>query len=493
MVVMWENDDHLNIRAHDYWVKTVDFLQQNWALIEDVAPGVVVVYFLGDTGGVFDKLTFRSRLKAERGLRRNGFCRYDEDKELQRFLEVPTEAFHWAAHPNGRIYSSGRFWLPARERVKTGCPEGSEELLNRLLTVGQIRIRRGKLFDVAVEPKSADFDFGKVEGMLMGIAIGDSLGRTTESLLPAERKRRYGEIRDYIPDRHTTDGRGLPSDDTQLSFWTLDQLICDGGLNPANVAHRIATGGRIFGLGSAVRQFITNYKAGVPWYESGMDSGGNGALMRIAPILLPHLRTGGVKVWSDTALAAMITHNNYASISACLAFTSMLWELLDMEGKAPDRKWWRNRYVEIAADLEGDAEYEPRSGRFLDYKGPLWKYVKEKLTWAESNNLSVVEACDAWYSGAFLLETVPSVLYVLMRHAEEPIEAMVRAINDTKDNDTVGAIVGAALGALYGREAFAPQWVTDLSGRTSLDDDGRVFEIIKEARTTFWDGKISNG
>ena len=117
------------------------------------------------------------------------------------------------------------------------------------------------------------------------------------------------------------------------------------------------------------------------------------------------------------------------------------------------------------------------------------KYVQETLTWADSNDLSVVEACDSWHSGAFLFETVPSVLYILMRHAEEPIEAMVRAVNDTKDNDTIGAIVGAALGALYGREAFVPQWIINLSGRTSIDDAGRVFEIIEAARKTFWDEK----
>ena len=113
--------------------------------------------------------------------------------------------------------------------------------------------------------------------------------------------------------------------------------------------------------------------------------------------------------------------------------------------------------------------------------------MQETLTWADSNDLSVAEACDAWHSGAFLLETVPSVLYVLMRHAHEPEEAMVRAINDTKDNDTVAAIVGAALGALYGREAFPSRWITALSGRTSTDDDGKVFEIIADARREFWD------
>ena len=195
-------------------MKIVDFLQQNWALIEDVADGVLVVYFLGDSGGVFDKLTFRSRREAELGLRRNGFRRFDEDEKINSFLAAPTDPFHWDEHPNGRIYSSGRFWLPAPDTAKAGGLDGSEEALNNLLTDRQIRIRRGRLLDIAAEPKPADFDFGKVEGMLLGIAIGDLLGRPAESLLPAERRGRYGEIRNYIPDRYTTDCRGLPSDDT---------------------------------------------------------------------------------------------------------------------------------------------------------------------------------------------------------------------------------------------------------------------------------------
>jgi ADP-ribosyl-[dinitrogen reductase] hydrolase len=37
-----------------------------------------------------------------------------------------------------------------------------------------------------------------------------------------------------------------------------------------------------------------------------------------------------------------------------------------------------------------------------------------------------------------------------MRHADDPEEAILRAVSDTKDNDTIGAIVGAAVGALHG-------------------------------------------
>jgi ADP-ribosylglycohydrolase len=52
-----------------------------------------------------------------------------------------------------------------------------------------------------------------------------------------------------------------------------------------------------------------------------------------------------------------------------------------------------------------------------------------------------------------LLETVSTVLHILMRHAGDPEEAIIRAVNDTKDNDTIAAIVGAAVGALHGLRA----------------------------------------
>jgi len=47
-------------------------------------------------------------------------------------------------------------------------------------------------------------------------------------------------------------------------------------------------------------------------------------------------------------------------------------------------------------------------------------------------------------------------LWILTRCVGDPEEAIVRAVNDTTDNDTVGAIVGAAVGALHGELALPP-------------------------------------
>src|SRR5450759_3527299 len=69
----------------------------------------------------------------------------------------------------------------------------------------------------------------RIRGMLLGLAIGDSLGNTTEGQLPSNRRERYGEVRAYLPNRYADNRRvGVPSDDTQLTFWMLEHLIEKG-------------------------------------------------------------------------------------------------------------------------------------------------------------------------------------------------------------------------------------------------------------------------
>ena len=67
-------------------------------------------FFFGDTAGVFDRLRFPSMAEAEIALLRNGFKRYDTDEKAKEFISKPEPPFLEGAHPNGPIYSSGRFW-----------------------------------------------------------------------------------------------------------------------------------------------------------------------------------------------------------------------------------------------------------------------------------------------------------------------------------------------------------------------------------------------
>ncbi|MGE5359809.1 MAG: ADP-ribosylglycohydrolase family protein [Bacteroidales bacterium] len=365
--------------------------------------------------------------------------------------------------------------------------------VKRLLDEGRLRVRPSPILTASPDPLPRDdATWDRVEGMLLGLAIGDSLGNTSEGTLPQDRRARYGEIRDYLPNRRV-EGRpvGTPSDDTQLAFWTVEQMLADDGLNAEHLADRFCSQ-RIFGIGRTVREFV--YRRSheeVPWFEAGPESAGNGALMRIAPVLLPHLACPSPALYADALIAATLTHNDYASNACCVAFVNLLWKLLALRD-VPSFDWWVATFCDVAVPLEGATSYAPRSPHFT-YDGPISEFASHVVREAGEEGLPAVMACNRWYSAAFLMETVPSVLYILGRHGANAEEAIVRAVNDTFDNDTTGAIVGAAVGALHGASALPRRWIDGLSGKTSDCDDGRLQELIAQVKTKWWNSERSSG
>jgi ADP-ribosylglycohydrolase len=265
----------------------------------------------------------------------------------------------------------------------------------------------------------------------------------------------------------------------------LESLLRHGRVIPDELAV-IFSSRRIFGIGRTVASFIRAYQQGKPWYAAAPRSAGNGALMRIAPVVVPHLGRPSAALWTDAILVGAVTHNDRSSIAACVAFVGLLWDLLAMAA-SPSPGWWLDAYCARARQLEGDARLEARHPT-LRYRGPIWRLVDTEVRRALGEELPVLRACDRWYSGAFLLETVPSALYILARHADDPELAIVRAVNDTRDNDTIAAIVGAAVGALHGRSALPQRWIAGLAGRTGADDDGRIFDLIEQVRERFGRG-----
>ena len=99
----------VTIESRDYWFKVIEMLQTNWALIAASGDGVIV-FFLGDASGVFDEIHFDSERAAEESLSLNGFGRFAEDPNAANYLYPPAPPFRRQRHPNGPIYSSGRFW-----------------------------------------------------------------------------------------------------------------------------------------------------------------------------------------------------------------------------------------------------------------------------------------------------------------------------------------------------------------------------------------------
>ncbi|MBL7020859.1 MAG: hypothetical protein ISR86_10005 [Nitrospinaceae bacterium] len=106
---MIDDEAKIEISNEVYWYKIVEFLQQNWAVIESEGSGFKVLFF-DDCSGIFDSIEFDSLEDAETALKRNGFKNYNEDQEVHHFIAKPKAPLRGGAHLNNPIYSSGQFW-----------------------------------------------------------------------------------------------------------------------------------------------------------------------------------------------------------------------------------------------------------------------------------------------------------------------------------------------------------------------------------------------
>ncbi|MDX1946672.1 MAG: ADP-ribosylglycohydrolase family protein [Pirellulaceae bacterium] len=391
--------------------------------------------------------------------------------------------------------------MPFDNLAAIGCHGRMENarLLDELFARSQIKLRRGAIFDAAPPP----LDLAglrkneRIEGMLLALAAGDSLGHSTEWKYDADtRHREFGTIVDHVGTALSLAGR--ISDDTQFSFWTVESLLAEGRFDfDALTRHFLARRERAVGMGrntaAALARHSERLRTGMPALhqcagDPAVDGRGNGSVMRLAPLLLPHLRAPSSELYADLALGAFLTHGHPAALAATVALGTMLWECLRRPvGEAAEPRWWLDEFVRIASDLE---PWPPRYGpgkppepdALKQFEGCLWEFVDGPLRRMWQRGTSVRDACSlaGFGSGADCFQSVPAILYILMHHADSLVAAVIAAVNDTKDNDTVAAVVGAFTGALHGRRAIRHKWLDGISSKSLGDDSGSPDRVLIE-------------
>ncbi len=279
-------------------------------------------------------------------------------------------------------------------------------------------------------------------GVLLGTAVGDAIGLPYEGLSPRRVERRLarqGQLRHSL-----ILGRGMISDDTEHACLVARALVDSAGRSHDRFRHALAKRLRWWLLalppatGLATGRGIVRLWLGWPPERSGVDSAGNGPMMRAAVI-------GGF-ARDDRELLALIesstriTHRDPRAEQAAVVVARLVRSARTRQ--SPD--------IIIAGitDLELRARTRQASVAALD-----------GVSLAE---FRIMLGFERGVTG-FVNDTLPAVVYCALRWPDDPRAAIEAAIRLGGDTDTVAALVGALAGARLGASALPPEWIAGIA------------------------------
>jgi len=311
----------------------------------------------------------------------------------------------------------------------------------------------------------------KYRGTLVGIGIGDALGREVEGWGAATIQDIYGTLRDYVvqPPGEIAE----ITDDTSLTVAAAQSIVENGRLEPEDLARRFSSWWPVSrGIGGATHIAIKAFGRGMPWWRAGDRSAGNGAAMRIAPIGLLHpVDVDGLR--RDAALAAVITHADQMAVASAIAQSWIVAYLLHVE---PGHLDVGDFFAGLSRVLEDVVDSgHPDAG---DPVGPPVQLRTRLLAIADRLDDSTRDLLEFTGTSGFVLESLPGALACFLRSPLDPEEVIVSAVNAGGDTDTVAAMAGALAGAYLGESAFPTRWLEPLEYVDGLEALGdRLFEM----------------
>ena len=302
----------------------------------------------------------------------------------------------------------------------------------------------------------------KYRGALLGMAMGDALGRPWEARGDAANWESLESLARY---RRWPGWRGGPvgtvTDDTQLTMCVGESLCALGRLDPEDLARRfVRWRPDARGPGAATLRAVEELARGVPGDRAGVDSAGNGAAMRVAPIALFH-PVALQPLRRDAAVSAVVTHANQMAVVGAIAQAFMVAWCLHRRPSALMGESLRSELLAgLLVALEGVAEADVRERREDD---PALTRLRDRLVEAfEMRFASPTDAFDHFHNGAFVLETLPAALWCFLRFWDDPRQAILTAVQGGYDADTVASLAGTLVGALHGDGALPALWIEEL-------------------------------
>ena len=295
--------------------------------------------------------------------------------------------------------------------------------------------------------------------ILLGLSIGDALGVPVEfnprEVLrndPVKNMRAFGS--------HNQEA-GTWSDDSSLSFCLADsiangfdlQAVATNFVNWLNHNYWTANN-EVFDVGNTTMRAIQRLKYGISPLLSGDTedyNNGNGALMRIAPLVL-HVKKMDMHQRFELCNAVSgITHAHWRSKIACFYYLEFMLGLLNKQ----------NPY-DIYQNLQDSIP------EFIEKKCPEGRdELKhfERLLQGEIHKLPESEI----ESRGYVMHTLEASIWCLL-NGNSYEETVLMAVNLGNDSDTTATVTGALAGLLYGASSIPPSWLDVLKRRADIEE-----------------------
>ena len=304
-------------------------------------------------------------------------------------------------------------------------------------------------------------------GCLLGCACGDVLGAAVEM---QSRSAILGHnnalLRNFLV---TERGFGCYTDDTEMTLALAKSILRMKRVDAADCAQAYVeafTPGR--GYGASAETVLTALRQGADWRRTGTmlfaaGSYGNGAAMRIAPVGLVYGHLAAAQLTAVVKAAVWMTHCHPEALAAAVLQARAVGLLLAAE-VPPDP----------GVCLDQLTSYLPES--ILNEKLLLLRGLLQQQASAEAVAASFgcgVRSAASW----------PAALWAALRFINDPEEAIIQAVNLGGDTDTIGAMTGALVGALHGRQWLPARWFDNLeNGLGGRDELIVVAEKLADIR-----------
>jgi len=293
----------------------------------------------------------------------------------------------------------------------------------------------------------------KFQGTLISVAIGDTLGCPFQGKLRKDIYSYFKDFREFI--NEYKDVFKTYTDDTQLTLHTAKALIQGNGFNTNNFISEYVRWlddppiGPGYGCISSIRKL----KYGVSWKEAASNSGGNGTVMRIAPIGLFYSQD--LKGLKTTAIkSSIITHSHPAASAGAIVIARAIAYLIN---KSPETGFSKDELFEVMiSSISGSQEdiweefieilYKLKENLNIPIEAGLIKFSQAGV----KSPYFIEQFLGQAFVHPYTISTVICSLFIFLNTISSYEDCIFKLATAGGDSDTVGAIGGSLAGAYFG-------------------------------------------